>query len=72
MLGKILQTVGERMAFYYDGYAGHHTVVCSGFPSACLCTWQPFVFDNGCGDNNNERAVDNMSQRACTGSVATK
>lgn len=72
MLGKILQTVGERMAFYYDGYAGYHTVVCFDFPLCTLVRMLPFVSDNGCSDNNNGSAGDDMSQRACTGSVATK
>lgn len=72
MLGKTLQTVGERMAFYYDGYVGHHAVVCFTFPFACFSARQPFVFDNGCGDNNSGNAEDNMLQRASIGSVATK
>lgn len=29
MLGKILQTVGERMAFYDDSYTEYHTALVS-------------------------------------------
>lgn len=72
MLGKILQTVGERMAFYYDGYAGYHTTACFDFPLCTSVRMQPFVCDDGWRDNNSGRAGDDMSHRACTGSEATK
>lgn len=72
MLGKILQTVGERMAFYYDGHEGYDTVACFGFPCACFVHMQPFVSDKICSDNNSVGAGGDMSQRPCTGSEATK
>lgn len=69
MLGKILQTVGERTAFCYDENAGYHTAACFDFPCAHM---QPFVSDNGYNDNNSVGVRDDMSQRASTQSLATK
>lgn len=57
------------MAFYYDGHEGYHTAVCFGFRCACLCA---LVSDKDCNDNNSVGARGDVSQRACTGSEATK
>lgn len=72
MLGKILQTVGERTAFCYDENAGYHTAACFDFPPCTSVNMQPFVSDNGFNDYNIVVARDDMSQRASTRSLATK
>ena len=59
MLGKSLQTVGERRPFYDEAYAVYPLWHALHSP---VRVWrmQPFVSNNGCRDNNSGRAGDDM------------
>ena len=72
MLGKILQTVGERMAFYYDGHEGYHTAARFGFRRACSRTCNHWSLTKTVVTTIVRGAGGDVSQRACTGSEATK